>query len=96
MLENGTVFDTSYELGQLMFKIGDTESGIIQAWDHALMSMQINEKSRFLVDSKYAYGDQGSPPTIPPNANLIYDIELLKVHKASDVHDEREIISDIE
>jgi FK506-binding protein 2 len=52
---------------------------VIAAWDQALQLMKKGSKLRILVPSQLGYGEQGSPPEIPRNARLIFDIELLEI-----------------
>ena len=74
--ENGQEFNNSYKMGQpAEFRLG----GVIEGWNEALQTMKVGGKRKIWVPSKIAYGPQGKPPTIPPNANLEFDIELLSV-----------------
>ena len=74
--ENGKEFNNSYSGGQpAEFRIG----GVIEGWNEALQTMKVGGKRKIWVPSKIAYGPQGRPPTIPPNANLEFDIELLGI-----------------
>jgi len=74
--ENGKEFNNSYQMGQpAEFRLG----GVIEGWNEALQTMKVGGKRKIWVPSKIAYGSQGKPPTIPPNANLEFDIELLSV-----------------
>jgi len=74
--ENGKEFNNSYQMGQpAEFRLG----GVIEGWNEALQTMKVGGKRKIWVPSKIAYGPQGKPPTIPPNANLEFDIELLSV-----------------
>lgn len=75
-LENGQEFNNSYNAG----KPGEfTLGGVIQGWNEALQTMKVGGKRRIFVPSKLAYGPEGKPPSIPPNANLEFDIELLAI-----------------
>ena len=75
-LENGTEFNNSYKMGKpVEFKLG----GVIPGWQEGLQTMKVGGKRRLWIPSKLAYGPAGRPPTIPPNANLDFDIELLGI-----------------
>lgn len=76
-LENGTVFDSSSRRGQpAEFELGP---GLIAGWNEALQSMKVGGKRRIVLPPAIAYGPSGRPPTIPPNATLTFEIELLSV-----------------
>jgi peptidylprolyl isomerase len=75
-LEDGTVFDSSVKRGQpIDFKIG--VGMVIPGWDEALMDMAKGESRTLIIPHNLAYGERGRPPTIPPRATLIFDVELL-------------------
>jgi FKBP-type peptidyl-prolyl cis-trans isomerase len=75
-LENGGVFDSSYQRGQpATFGLNQ----VIAGWTEGLQLMQPCAKFRFTIPSALGYGDAGSPPTIPGGATLIFDVELLDV-----------------
>jgi peptidylprolyl isomerase len=77
-LTNGTKFDSSVDRGEaLAFAIGAGE--VIQGWDEGIMSMKVGGKRKLIIPSHLGYGASGSPPVIPPNAELIFDVELLEV-----------------
>ena len=77
-LENGTVFDNSRDHGEpLKIRIG--EGQVIEGWDQGIMSMKLGEKADLVIQSKYGYGDLGSPPKIPGKATLIFTVELLQI-----------------
>lgn len=77
-LENGTKFDSSLDRGQPSeFRIGVGE--VIKGWDEALMSMKVGGKRRLVIPPSLGYGPRGRPPTIPGNATLIFEVELLDV-----------------
>ena len=78
MLENGTKFESSVDRNQpLTFQIG--RGGVIKGWDEGIMTMKVGGKRRLVIPSTLAYGAAGRPPTIPPNATLVFDVELLGV-----------------
>jgi FKBP-type peptidyl-prolyl cis-trans isomerase FkpA len=75
-LVNGTVFDSSVKRGEpAEFPL----RGVVPCWTEGLQKMKIGEKAQLVCPSDTAYGDRGSPPTIPPGATLIFDVELLSI-----------------
>jgi peptidylprolyl isomerase len=78
-LENGTKFDSSVDRGQpYPFRIGT--GAVIKGWDEGVMTMKVGGKRRLMVPAKLGYGADGNPPRIPPNAPLIFEVELLSVN----------------
>ena len=76
----GNVFDTSLKRGQpFQFTIGVGK--VIKGWDQGVMDMQVGEKRLLDIPSALAYGPQGYPGAIPPNADLIFEVELIDVSK---------------
>ncbi|KAJ1918761.1 FK506-binding protein 2B [Mycoemilia scoparia] len=79
-LEDGTVFDTNIKKrGQpLRFKVGTGQ--VIRGWDEGLLTMGLGEKAVLTIEPEWAYGKKGVPAAgIPPNAKLIFDVELIKI-----------------
>lgn len=79
-LENGTVFDESYGRGQpIQFVIGSGQ--LIKGWELGLIGMKVGGKRRLVVLPELGYGAQGAGSAIPPNATLLFEIELISVIK---------------
>ena len=79
-LVNGTVFDSSIQRGTpIQFTLG--QGMVIQGWEKGILDMQIGEKRTLTIPSKLGYGEQGAGGVIPPNATLIFDVELVKIGK---------------
>jgi peptidylprolyl isomerase len=77
-LENGREFDSSYKRNKPVdFKIG--VGRVIKGWDEGLMTMKVGGKRKLFIPSNLGYGAFGKPPDIPPNSNLIFEIELLGI-----------------
>lgn len=77
-LENGTKFENSLDSGEpYEFTIG--VGAVIPGWDEGIMSMKVGGKRKLTIPPELGYGAAGSPPKIPPNATLIFDVELLGV-----------------
>lgn len=75
-LLDGKVFDSSIPRGQpFEFRLG--EGSVIAGWEEGLKGMKIGEKARLTIPSNMAYGSQGAGGVIPPNAALVFEIELL-------------------
>ncbi|KAG6680620.1 hypothetical protein I3842_13G051800 [Carya illinoinensis] len=78
-LTDGTVFDSSFERDSpIEFELGTGQ--VIKGWDQGLLGACVGEKRKLKIPSKLGYGDQGSPPTIPGGATLIFETELVAVN----------------
>ncbi|KAH9855613.1 peptidyl-prolyl cis-trans isomerase [Lenzites betulinus] len=78
-LANGKVFDSSHaRVAPFVFNLGIGE--VIKGWDQGIPLMSLGEKATLTVSPDLAYGSKGVPPTIPPNATLTFQIELLKIN----------------
>lgn len=77
-LTDGTKFDSSYESGQpFSFPLGGGQ--VIPGWDEGIVGMKVGGKRLLTIPPDKGYGPQGYPPTIPPNATLVFHVELLGV-----------------
>lgn len=78
MLPDGSVFDSSFTRNQpIDFKLGKGQ--VIQGWDEGIQLLHVGDKARFVIPSNLAYGERGAGGVIPPNATLIFDVELVSV-----------------
>ena len=74
----GDPFDSSRTSGQpFQFVLGAGE--VIEGWDEGVQGMRVGGQRRLIIPPDLAYGEQGSPPVIPPKATLVFDVELLGV-----------------
>jgi FKBP-type peptidyl-prolyl cis-trans isomerase FkpA len=77
-LQDGSKFDSSVDRGQpFTFTLGAGQ--VIRGWDEGVAGMKVGGKRKLVIPPGLAYGAQGYPPVIPPNATLTFDVELLDV-----------------
>ncbi len=77
-LADGTVFDSSYKRNQpLDFTLGVGQ--VISGWDEGIQLLKVGDKARFVIPGDLAYGNAGAGAAIPPDATLIFDVELMDV-----------------
>jgi len=77
-LVDGTVFDSSYKRNEpIEFPIGVGQ--VIPGWDEGIQLLKVGDKARLVIPSHLGYGSRGAGGVIPPNATLIFDVELMNV-----------------
>jgi peptidylprolyl isomerase len=82
-LMDSTKFDSSLDRDEpLVFRLGVGQ--VIDGWDEGLMSMRTGGKRKLIIPYHLAYGEDGMPGLIPPEADLVFDVELLDVRPAEE------------
>jgi FKBP-type peptidyl-prolyl cis-trans isomerase len=77
-LTDGTKFDSSVDRDEpFSFVLGTGQ--VIQGWDQGVAGMCVGDKARLTIPPELAYGQQGYPGAIPPNATLVFEVELLSI-----------------
>lgn len=78
-LENGTKFDSSVDRGQpFAFPLG--AGRVIRGWDEGVAGMKVGGKRKLTIPPALGYGERGAGGIIPPNATLVFEVELLQVN----------------
>jgi peptidylprolyl isomerase len=81
-LEDGTVFDSSYDRGEpIRFALG--RGMVIPGWDEGIALMNVGGKAQLVIPPDLGYGEQGAGGVIPPNATLNFEVELLAIEPGS-------------
>lgn len=80
-LEDGTPLDSTYESKiPFTFRFGDSQ--ILRGWNKGLLGAKIGERRKIFTPYNLAYGETGAPPRIPPNANILSEVEILNILRA--------------
>ena len=77
-LENGKEFDSSYGRGPFKFPLGAGQ--VIKGWDEGVAGMKVGGKRKLVIPPDLGYGNRGAGGVIPPNATLVFEVELLGVN----------------
>ncbi|MCA9330698.1 FKBP-type peptidyl-prolyl cis-trans isomerase, partial [Candidatus Saccharibacteria bacterium] len=77
LTKDGTIFQSSKDTGQ---PISFSLDGVIKGWTQGVPGMKVGGTRRLLIPSALAYGEAGSGSSIPPNSDLVFDIELISVN----------------
>ncbi len=80
-LEDGTKFDSSLDWGQpFIFPVG--QQTVIPGWDEGVAGMKVGSKRQLVIPPQLAYGEEGIDGVIPPNATLIFEVELVEIQQS--------------
>ncbi|KAL9150864.1 hypothetical protein ABFS82_11G016000 [Erythranthe guttata] len=93
-LQGAEYFDSSRDKGTpFRFKLGQGE--VIKGWDEGIATMRKNERAIFTIPPELGYGEIGSPPLVPPNSTLVFDVQLISWYPIRDISGDGGIIKKI-
>lgn len=78
-LTNGTLFDSSWNAGRTPFVFTPAQNMVIQGWVDGVIGMKVGEIRELVIPAALGYGAQGSGSVIPPNATLIFQVQLVSI-----------------
>ena len=78
-LEDGSIFDSSLKPGRSPFTFTLGSGSVIKGWDLGVKGMKVGGKRKLTIPSELGYGSRGAGGVIPPDANLIFEVELIEV-----------------
>lgn len=78
LFKDGKQFDSSWDRGKKPFEFVLGQRQVIQGWDDGVAGMKVGGRRVLVIPSELAYGEQGSPPTIPPKSALVFVVDLKK------------------
>jgi peptidylprolyl isomerase len=79
LYKNGKQFDASWDRGEpFQFQLG--AGGVIQGWDQGLVGMKVGGRRMLTIPANLGYGTEGAPPDIPPNAPLVFVVDLKAIN----------------
>jgi FKBP-type peptidyl-prolyl cis-trans isomerase len=82
--QDGKVFDSSVSRGEpITFPLG--AGRVIKGWDEGIALMKVGGKAQLVIPPHLAYGERGAGGVIPPNATLVFDVELVSVDKVDGI-----------
>jgi FKBP-type peptidyl-prolyl cis-trans isomerase len=82
LFNGGKEFDTSWKKGRTPIEFPVGQGQVIQGWDQGIPGMKVGGRRVLVIPADLAYGAQGSPPTIPANAPLVFVVDLKKISKS--------------
>lgn len=94
-LLDGTKFDSSVDRGQ-PFSLTIGAGQVIQGWEQGIPGMKVGEQRRIFIPSEFAYGEQGAGDLIGPNADLIFDVELISIDNEEEINEDEGEVQGVE